>query len=232
MLSHRSAAWLWGFLPQFPGLAEVTAPTRGHIRADIRLHHSTILEEADRANIEGLPVTAVPRTLLDLAAQRAFRPLTSAVDRAERLGLLDLGELDALLARSGRHRGKGRLRRALDIYRDPVFSRARSERLFLDLVKRAGLPRPAINAFVAGHEIDAFWERERFAVEVDGWGSHRTRAAFESDPVRQEDLKLAGIDSIRITARRIERKPQVVAKRLAILLERRRLDLRNNQNPA
>jgi very-short-patch-repair endonuclease len=78
---------------------------------------------------------------------------------------------------------------------------------------------------VAGHEIDAYWEAERFAVEVDGWGTHRTRTAFERDPLRQENLKLAGIDSIRVTARRIEREPQVVGKRLARLLFQRRLEL-------
>lgn len=117
------------------------------------------------------------------------------------------------------------LRQALEIYRDPVFARSRPERLFLDLVKKAGLPRPAINTYVAGHEIDAYWEKERFAVEVDGWEAHRCRKAFEEDPVRQEELKLAGIDSVRLTARRIEREPEEVAKRLGILLDRRRSEL-------
>jgi very-short-patch-repair endonuclease len=112
-----------------------------------------------------------------------------------------------MLRRRHGERGTGRLRRALRIYRDPAYSRSRTELLFLDLVKKAKLPRPATNTFVAGHEIDAYWEAERFAVEVDGWDTHRTRKAFESDPLRQEDLKLAGIDSIRITARRIEREP-------------------------
>jgi very-short-patch-repair endonuclease len=97
--------------------------------------------------------------------------------------------------------------------------------LFLDLVKKAGLPRPAMNTFIAGHEIDAYWETERFAVEVDGWDAHRSRQAFESDPVRLEDLKLAGIDSIRLTARRIEREPRLVGKRLATLLSQRRREL-------
>jgi very-short-patch-repair endonuclease len=92
-------------------------------------------------------------------------------------------------------------------------------------MKAANLPRPAFNTFVAGHEIDAYWERERFAVEVDGWEWHRTRAAFEKDPLRQENLKLAGIDSIRITARRIEREPQAVGQRLTRLLNQRRRSL-------
>lgn len=88
-----------------------------------------------------------------------------------------------------------------------------------------GLPTPSINRFVAGCEIDAYWERERFAVEVDGWETHGTRAAFESDRLRQEELKLAGIDSIRVTARRIEREPEAVATRIGLLLTRRRREL-------
>jgi len=173
-------------------------------------------------------VTAVPRTLLDLASRRQARRLNQAVERAERLDLLDLGAIDGLLGRCGRHRGKRRLQKALEIYRDPVVSRARSERLFLDLVKSAGLPRPAINNFVAGHEIDAYWPEERFAVEVDGWDAHRTRRAFEDDPLRLEKLKLAGIDSIRVTARRIEREPEAVAASLGRLLELRRSALRGD----
>jgi len=89
------------------------------------------------------------------------------------------------------------------------------------------VPRPALNTFVAGIEIDAYWEAERFAVEIDGWGPHRTRAAFEGDPIRQENMKLAGIDSIRITARRIERHPSLVAEHLKQLLAQRRLQLQH-----
>jgi hypothetical protein len=190
------------------------------------LHHSTILESQDAAEFEGIPTTSIPRTLLDIAGHRRGKGLDRLVEKAERLDRLDIDLLASLLARAGGHPGRGRLRRALDPYRDPAFVRARSERLFLDLVKQAGLPRPAMNIYIAEHEIDAYWEEERFAVEVDGWGTHRTRAAFERDPLRIEELKLAGIEAIRITARRIEREPGIVGKRLRILLERRRSELR------
>jgi very-short-patch-repair endonuclease len=225
MLSHETAAWAWGLLAWFPDPIHVTAPNRGHRKVGVHIHHSTILEDRDRAVAEGVPTTAIPRTLLDLASHRNPRRLHGAVDRAERLDILDIDQVDELLERSGRHRGKRKLRKALEIYRDPVFSRARSERLLLALVKSAGLPRPSINTYVAGHEIDAYWEREKFAVEVDGWGPHRTRRAFEEDPLRQEELKLAGIDSIRVTARRVEQEPETVAKALRRLLGLRRQDL-------
>jgi hypothetical protein len=231
VLSHGSAAWLWGLLTTFPSRPHVTTPRRGHRKGTARLHHSTVFEERDLAVHEGIPTTAVPRTLLDFAANARGRFLGNAVERAERLALLDIAAIDDLLRRCGRHRGRRKLRDALEIYRDPAFSRSRSERLFIALVKAAGLPRPAINTVVVGHEIDAYWERERFAVEVDGWQWHRTRAAFENDPLRQENLKLAGIDSIRITARRIEREPDAVGRRLARLLDQRRRSLGLTSSP-
>jgi predicted transcriptional regulator of viral defense system/very-short-patch-repair endonuclease len=225
LLSHASAAWLWGLLSPCPTEVDVTAATRRHRRNSIRVHFATLTDE-DRSKSEAVPVTAVPRTLLDLAATGRHSRLDHAVQQAERLDLLDVAAIDALLQRRYGAPGTTPLRLALEIYRDPVFSRSRYERLLLDLVKRANLPRPAINTYVEGHEIDAFWERERFAVEVDGWDAHRSRAAFEQDPVRQEELKLAGIDSIRLTARRIEREPAQIAERLGILLARRREEFR------
>jgi very-short-patch-repair endonuclease len=225
VLSHASAGWLWGLLPRCPVEAEVTIPRHGRRRSGIKAHHPTSLSPSEWGSLERIPVTSLARTLLDLAATGPAWRLEQAIERAERLGRLDLIEIDALLRRRCGEGGTRRLHGALDIYRDPASSRSRTELLFLDLVKKAKLPRPATNTFVAGYEIDAYWEAERFAVEVDGWDTHRTRKAFESDPLRQEDLKLAGIDSIRITARRIEREPHMVAKRLATLLTQRRREL-------
>ena len=220
--SHQSAAWLWGLSPRFASPPHVTTPRRGHIRATVHLHHSTIFEEEDLSAYEGVPVTSVARTLLDQASVLPRKGVEGLLETAERRGLLEVDALDSLIARSGRHPGRKNLRIATSIYRDPAMTRARSERLLLAVVRRARLPRPAVNTFVAGYEVDAYWERERFAVEVDGYETHGTRAAFERDPVRIEDLKLHGIDAIRITARRLEREPNEVAARLRTLLHQRR----------
>lgn len=225
VLSHTAAGWLWGLVPVCPALIDVTVPSRGQRHTGISLHHSATLVPEEWGRMAEIPVTALARTLLDLAASVSARMLWDAVERTERRGRLDLCEIDTMLLRRKGDRGAARLRRALEIYRDPVFSRARSERLFLALCKRAGLPRPRINTWVGKFEIDAYWETERFAVEVDGWESHRTRRAFENDLLRQEEMKLADIDSIRISARRIERAPARVGRRLAILLSRRRTAL-------
>jgi len=222
LLSHSSAAWLWGLLPTYPVPIEVTVPRRGQGRSSLRLHHAPALVDEDRALRQRIPLTSLARTLLDLAAAVPSHRLERAIERSEQLRIFHLRDVDSLLARTVGHPGAGRLRRALDLYREPAFTRSGLERRFLGLVREAGLPAPSANVFVAGYEIDMYWERERFAVELDGYEEHRIRAAFERDRLRQEELKLAGIEMIRLTGRRIAREPEVVVKRLAALLEQRR----------
>jgi very-short-patch-repair endonuclease len=77
------------------------------------------------------------------------------------------------------------------------------ERRFVDVCRDAGLPLPAVNASVAGFEVDALWPAQRLIVELDGYQYHRTRRAFESDRVRDAELQLAGYRTLRITHRRL-----------------------------
>jgi hypothetical protein len=188
------------------------------------VHSAEALIAEDRTSVELIPVTAVPRTLLDFAAVDPHF-LKTALDRAERRGLLDFIAIDALLARSRGFRGVGRLREALTVYRIPAFTRSGLERRFLGLVHQAGLARPAINHFIEGYELDAYWAAERFAVELDTYDYHGDRVAFEKDRLRQEDLKLVGIEMTRITGTRIDREPEAVISRLRRLLRQRRHDL-------
>ncbi len=85
----------------------------------------------------------------------------------------------------------------------------------------AGLPQPRTNFVVEGFELDCYWPEFRFAVELDVFETHGTRAAFERDRKRQEDLLLAGIGMTRVTGPRLEREPEEVIKRVARLLRQR-----------
>jgi len=82
-----------------------------------------------------------------------------------------------------------------------------------------------MNLFVEGHELDAYWPAERFAVELDTYDYHGSPAAFEADRLRPESLKLAGIEMTRITGTRMDREPRAVAERLRLLLSQRRREL-------
>jgi very-short-patch-repair endonuclease len=221
--SHGSAAYLWGLYCYAPERIDVTAPIRRRAKREFRIHFSSILAAEDRGEREGLPVTSVPRTLLDLAIRSRPDQLDRHLERAEELDLLDVHAVEALLDRAGGHRGRGRLRRALALYEpDPAFTRSRFERSFQRHIRAAGLSAPAMNFNVAGFELDAYWPQYRFAVELDLFETHGTRAAFERDRLRQEQLKLLGVEMIRITRPRLQREPEAVIANLAALLERRR----------
>jgi len=203
----------------------VTAPTRRHAKKRIHLHYGPLADE-DRAVRDGIPTTSLAHTLLDYAGVTTAVRLEGAVERSEERGLFDLRAVDALLSRAGNHPGAKRLRHALAIYReDPAFTRSGLERRFRDLVRRSGLPMPAANFWVGEYEIDAYWRAERFGVELDVYETHGTRAAFESDRRRQEDLKLQGIETIRITGPRLDREPAELIDRISALLAQRRRQL-------
>lgn len=219
--SHASAAWLWGLLRNRPGTIHVCVPASRRQRRPFRLHFATLAAE-DRALREGIPLTALPRTLLDQAAAHSA-PLDRMIERAEERGLFDLRAVEALLGRAGGHPGAGALSRALATYRQPTaFTRSGLERRFLELVAGARMPRPAMNTYVEGYELDAYWEAERFAVELDVYETHGSHAAFERDRLRQEELKLRGVEMVRITGRRLEREPGAVMERVGALLRQRR----------
>jgi len=180
-----------------------------------------LIAEDDRASREGIPVTSVPRTLLDLAATVRFDWLEKLVERSEEKELFDLGAVEDLLARTVGHHGHKRLRRAIALYKPTSFTRSGLEKRFLELVIAAGLPQPHTNYVEHGFELDCYWPEYRFAVELDVFETHGTRAAFERDRKRQEDLLLVGIVMTRVTGPRLEREPDEVIGRVARLLTQR-----------
>jgi very-short-patch-repair endonuclease len=223
--SHLAAAYLLELVRFRPETIHVTAPSARRSPRDFRIHDAA-LHAADITVVDAIPVTTLPRTLLDLAAVLSEERLMKALERAEELKIFDLGPVEELLARTGGHLGAGRLRRALAIYRpEPTVLRSRLERRFLDLIRKAGLPEPAMNHVVAGFELDSYWERERFVVELDVFETHGTHVAFERDRERQDDLLAIGIEMIRVTGPRLKREPQEVMRRIAEHLERRRGEL-------
>jgi hypothetical protein len=190
-------------------------------RPPIVLHYAEHLADEDRALREGIPVTSVARTLLDVAASARPRRLQRMLERSEELRLFDLGPVESVLKRNKGHHGAGPLRRAIALYRPAPFTRSGLERRFLTLVREAGLPQPTTGYNEAGYELDVYWPEARFAVELDTFETHGTRAAFERDRLRQEELKLAGIEMIRVTGTRLDREPKVVLERVTRFLSDR-----------
>jgi hypothetical protein len=219
--SHLSAAWLWGLLRSRPETVHVTSRGPRPGRRPFVVHRAD-LAPADLTRRDGIPVTSLSRTVLDVAVTSRPRTVRRHIQLADDLGVFDLREMEDLLGRTRGHRGQAKVRAALELYEErPVFTRSGLERRFLEVVREAGLPEPAMNHFVAEFEIDAWWEDERFGVELDVYETHGSRLSFEEDRVRDDQLLLAGIETTRVTGPRLEREPGAVVGSLRRHLERR-----------
>jgi very-short-patch-repair endonuclease len=216
--SHWTAAWLWELLRTRPsGRFHLTAARARRRRPNFKLHVGSLSSE-DLSRVDGIPVTSLERTVLDLAA---LKPARTAGDlkRCEELGRLDLVRFDALLARSAGHNGWGALADALSLYRpDPTVTRSGLERRFRAMVRKAGLPAPAMNFVVAGYELDCYWPEHRLVVELDTFGTHGSRLSFEEDRRRQRRLGELGIRMERVTDGQLDGEAEEVLRAVARLL--------------
>ena len=201
------------------GVRRHRAGTSGAQRDGIVLHQPGGLDLADRDEADGIPLTSVARTLLDLAATVAPRLLRRAFEEAERLRLLDMSALGRVLDHGRRRRGRKRVIALIAEWdgRSPD-TREELERRFVELCRDHGLPRPATNVVVAGHCVDAHWPGTPVVVELDSWSFHRTRAAFERDRRRDADLQLAGFEVLPVTWRRLTGEPLSVVAAVRKLL--------------
>lgn len=221
VLSHRSAAALWGLRSTAAVRVDVTAPRSRGVRPGIDVHRTRGLAPEDVATRRAIPVTSPARTLLDLAAALAPGDLESAVARASQMRLVDAAALESVLARGGGHRGRGRLARV--VAAEPRVTRSQLERRFLRLVREAGLPEPETNVWVTlggGEEwqLDVLWRRRRVSVELDGWEHHRTRRRFEADRARSVAMQAAGYRHLQLTWRQLTTDEPSVVHALRTLL--------------
>jgi very-short-patch-repair endonuclease len=223
-LSHRDAAALLGLLP--PGShrrTEVTTTRRFASTERIRVYGPRSLAAEDVTTRDGIPTTAIARTLVDLASVLTADRLAKALGEADRLRLLDVPTVERTLARtSGRHGpGHSTMREALRQLEahGPTLTHSELEDRFLSLVVRThGLPRPSMNAYVAGFKVDALWPIERLVVELDGWAFHHHRAAFQGDRTRDARLATAGYAVLRFTYADVMERPAWMAQTIGAML--------------
>ena len=215
-LSHASAAALWALVSPPGPRIDVTVPTAGgRGRRRLIVVHRALLDEAEVTERDGIPVTTLLRTALDLADVVSQRRLERALDEAAFLGF----DLSELRPRRGR-RGFGKLSRVLAGHdAGSTWTRSELEEQMLALCRRAGVPAPTVNSEVEGFEADFHWPSQRLVVETDGWSSHRTRSAFERDRIRDARLVEAGWRVVRITRRRLATDPGTVSEQLTRLLD-------------
>lgn len=224
LLSHGSAAALWGLCQPEPGPVTVTivAGEAGRTRPGIAVHRVGTLDRRDVRRRRSLLVTSPARTLLDRATVLSDRQLERELDEALVRRLTSRTAIGELLERCPRRPGTRRLHELIDPERYTTFTRAESEERMLTLLRRGGLPMPECNVRMESIEVDFLWRDERVIVEVDGWASHGTHAAFERDRRRDARLENDGWRVLRFTWRRLTGEPEAVLVEIATALALRR----------
>jgi very-short-patch-repair endonuclease len=199
LVSHRAAGALQGLLSA-TGAIEVTAARGCKAKPGITVHRSRLIHADDRAEVDGIPVTSVARTFVDLADVVNDRQLTGAMRQAELRRILDVGAIEAALDRTPGRKGRHRLKRVLLAYRpEPQLLRSRAEQKLKRLCEHHRLPQPQFNAQVAGYEVDIYWPEAKLALEFDGAATHQTRFAFHEDRRRDRALATEGVQVARVT---------------------------------
>lgn len=223
VLSHWSAAALWMIRPSSRSIVDVTCPHKSRSWDGIWRHHKALPPD-EVAIHDGIPVTSVPRTILDLAASEREDVVESLIGEMEYRELRDALSLWNLLDRYPRRRGCRRVRLALERLQDEPGGRKRSrlEERFAPFLRDRNLPLPRFNDPIkAGNgrfEVDCHWPGINQIVELDGWQAHGTRTAFHRDKARDRVLTAAGYTVTHITWNQLDDEPEAIASDLRALL--------------
>lgn len=224
-LSHRAAAHALGFDGFGECPIEVTVPRGVRTRTDLALVHSTThLHPLDGIQLGRFPVTSGARTIIDLCAVGATEDeLSAALGSAMRDGYTS----DVFLRkRLEAMRGSGRHGiRLLDEVLEGPIAHSHLERVFLRLVREAGLDGPQTQITIRGERVmrvDCIWEDAKVIVEVMGHRFHVTREDLQRDAQRRNELQEMGYMVIEFTASALARRPvQCMAQLRRNLLRRR-----------
>ena len=219
VLSHYSAAELWGLRVPSGRRYQVTVPREVRSRRTIEIHQARLRAD-EVTTVRGIPVTTVPRTTLDLAARSPQRELERVIHESEVKRLWDPLSLGDLLRRYPGRAGTPRLRAALAERHSGVPKNV-FEDAFIDFLDRHRLPRPETNVWLSvgrhTYEIDCLWRDKRVIVELDGRAAHDTARAFENDRAKSRRLTVAGWRPTRVTWRQLEREEDDLARDLRAL---------------
>lgn len=212
LLSHRSAAALWGFGEEHPSHIDLSLHRHSAVRRQgLKVHDRCGLWVRDITTYLGIPVTGPVRTFLDLATVTGPKTLERAINEADKLDVIDADSLRRALDDYPGQSGIRLLHHVLDRHTfrlsDDVL-----ERLFRPLATAAGLPTPQTKVIVDGFEVDFFWPDLGLVVETDGWRYHRTPSAQSRDALRFQRHTASGLTSLRFSHHQVRYEPRHVVE--------------------
>ncbi len=217
LLSHRTAAAIWGLAAPDRQTIEVTVIDRNpRPRQHVRLHHVTVLDPRDTATKSNLRLSAPARAMVEFASQATSSELEHAFGEARANGLINEPKLDQALDRAPpNHPGAARVRHLLQTDPAATYTRSKAERALRTNLTAADLPQPQSNVPLHGHTADFLWAEHKLILEVDGYATHGNRLAFEADRRRDQVHIAAGYTVIRVTWHQLVNEPYAVIARIA-----------------
>ena len=218
VVSHHSAAVLWGWAQPSPRIELIAPRSRTSRQPGVTCHASTDLAPDGITMLGSVPVTTPVRTLVDVGRTVGDVTLERMLERAVTKGQVTVASVWAELvsvARSGRD-GVGPLRRVLDRRVHGAAAAASDlETRCIQLLRRHGLPDPVRqhHVFLGGRSIfiDLASPDLKIAIEIDGYDAHALSPAFEKDRARQNLLVLDGWIVLRFTRQMLVNYPDAVA---------------------
>lgn len=210
MLSHRSAAALWGFGKERRGVVDVSVRRHCKVRRrGIRVHDRPGLRNCDVGRRLNIPVTGPVKTFLDIATELAPNEVERAINEADKRDVIDP---DALRRALDDHRGEPGVRVLREVLDEHTFrlSDDELELFFRPIAEAAGLPTPLTKQIVNKFEVDFYWPDLGLVVETDGWRYHRTPSAQTRDALRFQRHTAAGLTPLRFSHYQVKYEPRHV----------------------
>jgi very-short-patch-repair endonuclease len=225
VVSHGTAAELLGIREFVPEEVDVIAAVEaGRKISGIRRWHVPPPRPGEVRVHEGVPCTGPSRTIVDLAGVLGEPALRGAIEGAKVAGMLDVAEIDAILA-GRRRRGSRSLRLVLDDWRRypaEIRVRSRLEAKLLPLLTRRGIPIPRVNHKLGvgakRYELDFLWPEHRLVVETDGGRYHGNPFARARDSERNRALRAAGYEVRRLSWSDLVDRPAATLAEISRLL--------------
>jgi hypothetical protein len=210
LLSGPGAAYLLAVIKGKPPKPEVTAPKERTFAARC----SPSICERDAIRWRGIPVTSVPRTLVDLAQLLGADELARACHEAGVLHKTTPRQVERLLRKNTP--GGAKLRAVLR--GDAKVLLSKLEKRFLERLIEAALPLPETNRPAGGRRVDCRWPDHHLTVELDSYTYHHSRHAWEQDRRREREAHARGDDFRRYTWGDVFEQPAQMMYELGALL--------------
>jgi Transcriptional regulator, AbiEi antitoxin len=217
LLAGRAAAHLWGLIKGSPPKAEVLAPNDRRVRGVV-VHRARGTDLAETGRRRGIPITNVPRTLVDLASSLPEDGLARACHEAGVRYKTTPRQVEAVLIRLPNAPGRAKLMRVL--HGDVRVTLSRLESRFLNRLRKADLPLPVTNRVADGRRVDCRWPERRLTVELDSYRFHNSRHSWEQDRQREREARARGDEFRRYTWADVVEEPRLMLTELRGLLGR------------